>query len=202
VQVKRIVDALKAVEQFENTLIVFTSDNGGLRDGKAEKLGYSQGGGWRGSKNTPFEGGHRVPYFAVWPGHIQPGVTDEVAVSQDMVATFAALVGTTIPDGQALDSLNLLPLLMGDDDFQGRDYFVNQAGSKQELMFRKMPWKLIIQSNFKRTKHEPLSLYNLREDPHEDHDMIGDAEFKSIVDSMFKEYMDIVQSERATVPGR
>lgn len=201
-QVKRIVDALKAVGQFENTLLVFTSDNGGLTDGKAGKLGYDQGGGWNGSKNTPLEGGHRVPYFAVWPGHIKPGITDEIAVSQDLVATFAALVGTEIPRGQAMDSLNLLPLLTGEGTFQSREYFINQAGSKQELMIRKMPWKLIIQSNFKRTKFEPLSLYNLKDDPHEDNNLVYDPGFKSVVDNMFEQYMDVVQSGQATVPGR
>ncbi|WP_442505231.1 sulfatase family protein [Novipirellula sp. SH528] len=201
-QVKRIVDALKAAGQFDNTLIVFTSDNGGLGDGKASKLGYDPGGGWRGSKNSPLEGGHRVPLFAVWPGHIKPGITDELAVNQDMVATFASLVGTSIPDGQAQDSNNLLPLLTANGEFRQRDYFINQAGSKQELMLRKMPWKLIIQSNFKRTAFEPKSLYNLKDDPHEDNDLLKNPEFKEVADRMFKDYMDIVESGRPTAPGR
>jgi arylsulfatase A-like enzyme len=150
----------------------------------------------------PFEGGHRVPFFAVWPGRIEPGMTHEIAASQDMVATFAALVGTSIPDGQAMDSLNLLPLLMGDESFEGRDYFANQAGSKQELMYRKMPWKLIIQSNLKRTKFEFLALYNLEDDPHEDQNKLDDPELESIANDMLIEYMEIVQSGRPTVPGR
>lgn len=202
VQVKRMVDALKETGQFENTLFVFTSDNGGLRDGKASKLGYDPAGGWNGSKNLPFEGGHRVPFFAVWPGHINPGVTDEIGVSQDMVATFAALVGTPIPEGQARDSLNLLPLFLGDESFQGREYFVNQAGSKQELMFRKAPWKLIIQSDFKRTKYQPLALYNLESDPGEKQNLSTDPGYADRVQQMFDEYMDIVQSGRPTVPSR
>lgn len=201
-QVKRIVDALKAAGEFENTLIVVSSDNGGLTDGKANKeTGYQPGGGWNGSKNTPFEGGHRVPTFAVWPGHIEPGITDELAVNQDMVATFAALVGTEIPEGQALDSHNLLPILTGKDSFQQREYFVNQAGSKQELMFRKMPWKLIIQSDFKRTKFEPMAFYNLQSDPKEKNNLMKNPEFQERVENMFDEYMDIVNSGRPTAPG-
>ena len=202
-QVKRIVDALKETDEFENTLIVFSSDNGGLTDGPAtKKHGYAPGGGWSGSKNLPLEGGHRVPTFAVWPGHIQAGVTDELAVNQDMVATFAALVGTEIPKGQAQDSNNLLPLLTGKGEFKQREFWANQAGANQELMLRKMPWKLIIQSDFKRTKFEPKALYNLKGDPTESKNLIKNPEFKEIVDQMFAEYMDIVKSGRPTVPGR
>ncbi|MDF7825175.1 arylsulfatase [Pontiellaceae bacterium B12227] len=202
-QVKRIVDAVKASGEFENTLFVFSSDNGGLTDGQATKaIGYQPGGGWNGSKNRPQEGGHRVPTFAVWPGHIKPGVTDELASNQDMVATFAALVGTEIPKGQAQDSNNLLPLLTGKGTFVQRDYFVNQAGANHELIYRKMPWKLIIQSTFKRTKYEPKLLYNLQEDPGETKNLIKNPEYKKVVDKMFKEYMDLIESGRPTAPGR
>ena len=202
-QVKRIVDALKSSGQFENTLIVFSSDNGGLGDPKASKaIGYAPNAQWNGRKNSPLEGGHRVPTFAVWPGHIQPGTTDQLAVNQDMVATFAALVGTEIPPGQAQDSHNLLPLLTGKGEFQPRDYFINQAGAKHELMLRKMPWKIIIQSDFRRTKYQPLALYNLQDDPQEKRDLIKNPEYKETVNRMFKEYMDIMESGRPTAPGR
>ena len=143
-----------------------------------------------------------MPTFAVWPGHIKPGITDELAVNQDMVATFAALVGTDIPDGQAQDSNNLLPLFTGEGEFQRREYFINQAGSHQELMLRKMPWKLIIQSDFKRTKFEPLALYNLKDDPHEDMNLLKNPEFKAVADGLFQNYLDIVGSGRPTAPGR
>ncbi|ADE53452.1 sulfatase family protein [Coraliomargarita akajimensis] len=202
-QVKRIVDALKAAGEYENTLIVLTSDNGGLRDGFATKHhGYQPGGHWSGSKNTALEGGHRVPFIAVWPGRIEPGITDELAVNQDMVATFAALVGTEIPAGQAKDSNNLLPLLLGEQRFEQRDYFVNQAGSKQELMYRKDGWKLIIQSTFKRTKYDPLALYNLNNDPKETKNLIKNPEYQQLVKKMHAEYLEIIESGVATAPGR
>ena len=202
-QVKRIVDALKATGEFENTLFVLSSDNGGLSDGKATKeIGYQPGGGWNGSKNSPLEGGHRVPTFAIWPGHIKPGVSDELVVNQDMVATFASLVGTEIPMGQALDSNSLMPLFTGNGSFEKREFFINQAGANQELMLRKMPWKLIIQSDFKRSKFEPKSLYNLQGDPGEKKNLIDNPEFKAVVDRMFGEYMDIVESGRPTASGR
>lgn len=201
-QVKRIVDALKAAGEFENTLLVFTTDNGGLQDGAATKaIGYQPGYDWNGSKNSPMEGGQRVPTFAVWPGHIQPGVSDELVVNLDMVATFAALVGTKIPAGQAQDSNNLLPLLTGKGKFLARDYFLNQAGAHQELMYRTSPWKLVIQSDFKRTKFVPKALYNLEKDAHEDHNQINNPEFKQLSEKMFKEYMEIMQSGRPTSPS-
>ena len=201
-QVKRMVNALKVAGEFENTLIVVTSDNGGLGDKAASKHGHQSNGGWNGNKNSPLEGGHRVPFFAVWPGRIEPGITDELAVNQDLVATLAALVGTEIPEGQAMDSNNLLPLLMGDGTFRNRNVFVHQAGSKNEVMIRRMPWKLIIQSNPKRSSFEPKSLFNLQDDPHEDANLISQTQFKPITDGLLKEYMEIVESGRPTVPGR
>lgn len=201
-QVQRIVNALKETGEFENTLIVFTSDNGGLNDNIAGKLGYRPGGGWNGSKNSPLEGGHRVPFFVVWPGRVKPGVTDELAVNQDMVATFAALVGTPIPPGQAMDSHNLLPLLTGRGEFRRREFLMQQAGANHELMLRKMPWKLIIQSNNQRTKFEPKALYNLRDDPGERQNLIHKSQFKDQSDALLKEYMEIMQSRRPTAPGR
>jgi arylsulfatase A-like enzyme len=201
-QVKRIVDALKANGMYENTLFVFSSDNGGLYDKEAQRQGYDPGGGWRGSKNHPFEGGHRVPTFAVWPGRIQPGVSDELVSNVDFLATFAALTGVEIPAGQAQDSLNLLPLLTGERQFHSREFLLNQAGSQNELMYRRMPWKFVIQSDFKRTRFDPIGLYNLEKDPREKVNQIDNPELAEIAQQMFKEYMDMVQSGVPTVPGR
>ncbi len=199
-QVKRIVDALKRSGQFENTLFVVSSDNGGLGDKVAAKHGYHPSGGWSGSKGSYFEGGHRTPLFAVWPGRIRPGVSDELVVNQDMLATFAALVGTPVPAGQAQDSLNLLPLLLGDEGFRPRDVLVHQAGSRQQVMIRRGAWKLVIQSNGKRTQFEPLALFNLDDDPREKHDRLEDPDHADRGRLLMQEYLDIVQSGRPTVP--
>ena len=201
-QVKRMVDALKDTGQFDNTLMIVTSDNGGLGDNAAAKYGHHSNGGWNGNKNSPLEGGHRVPFFAVWPGHIKPGITDELAVNQDLVATLAALVGTRIPEGQAMDSNNLLPLLTGEGTFHQRDVFVQQAGSKNEVMIREMPWKLIVQSNPNRTSFVPKALYHLESDPHEDENRITKPDGKHIAARMLKKYLEIVDSGRPTVPAR
>jgi len=177
-QLKRIVDALKAAGEFENTLFVLTSDNGGLQDPKARKLGYLPSGQWKSSKNSPFEGGHRVPFFAHWPGKIKPGISDELVVN------------------------NLLPLLTGKGKFKQRDVWLNQAGSKSEVMIRKMPWKLIIQSNNKRTKFEPKALYNLENDPGEMTNAINESKNSSTVELLMQEYLETVESGRPTAPSR
>ncbi|PAY16884.1 sulfatase [Rhodopirellula sp. SM50] len=201
-QVKRIVDALDDAGELQNTLIVVTSDNGGLSDGAAGKHGHFSNGGWNGNKNSPLEGGHRVPFFAVWPDRITPGITGELAVNQDLVATLAALVGTKIPEGQAMDSLNLLPLLLGQDGFQPRDYLAMQAGSKNEVMFRKGGWKLILQSDHKLSKFKPIALFNLDENPteHPAENKVDEPAHAQRVEQLKNEYLRIRQSGQRTTP--
>ncbi|MEM1082702.1 MAG: arylsulfatase [Verrucomicrobiota bacterium] len=201
-QVKRIVDALKANKVFDNTLIVVTSDNGGLLINKTIKAGHQSSGGWAGSKNKPEEGGHRVPFFAVWKGHIKPGVTDEPAINQDMLATLASLVGTPIPEDEAMDSSNLLPLLTGKGKYVPREFMVQQAGSGKEIIYRKWPWKLIIQSDHALKKFEPSKLYNLEENPTENPELnkVNEPEFKELTARMLKDYLEIQNSGRRTAP--
>lgn len=202
-QVKRIVNALKANAVYDNTLLVFVSDNGGLQvDPDTIASGHRSNGGWAGCKNSPLEGGHRVPFFVVWPGHIKSGTTAEPAITHDMLATFAALVGTPIPQDQAQDSNNLLPLLTGKEQFKQRDFIVLQAGSQNEVIYRKDPWKLIIQSNNECTMWEPKSLFNLKDNPSENpaFNFANNPEYKQLVDKMLAEYLDIRTSGRRTAP--
>jgi len=201
-QVNRIVKALEASGQRNNTLILFTSDNGGLMVKATNASGHKVSGGFAGSKNSPLEGGHRTPFFAVWEGHITPGVTDEAALNQDFVATLAALVGTSIPDAQAQDSNNLLPLLTGEGEFKPREIIVHQAGAKRELIYRKGPWKLILQTNHKKTEYKPIALFNLSENLKENpkQNFVDSAEHKPRVEEMQEEYLEIVRSGVRTVP--
>ncbi|MEJ6562041.1 MAG: sulfatase-like hydrolase/transferase [Akkermansiaceae bacterium] len=200
-QVKRLIDALKAKGVYENTLIIFTSDNGGLMVDKATAAaGHDVAGGFNGSKNSPLEGGHRVPLFAFWKNKITPGTTDEPAINQDMLATFAALLGIEIPADQAQDSLNLLPLLTGEGTFKQRPWMVQQAGSKKEIIYRKAPWKLIIQSNHKRDSFVPKALFNLEKDSAEKGNLLKNPAQKARVDAMLKEYLGILNSKERTAP--
>ncbi|MDZ8120425.1 sulfatase family protein [Pontiella agarivorans] len=203
-QVKRIVDALKANGVYKNTLLVFTSDNGGLQvDPETMATRHRSNGGWAGCKNSPLEGGHRVPFFALWPGHIQPGVSSEFISNTDMLATFAALVGTPVPKNEAQDSNNLLPLLTHRmDQFVQRDFIVLQAGANNEVIYRKDPWKLIIQSDHHCSFWKPKALYNLEENPTENHkkNLIKNPEYNDLVEKMKQEYLDIRTSGVRTAP--
>ena len=114
-----IVDNLKSNKIFEDTLIIFTSDNGGktddgYQDEAAEKLGDHQPAGpFRGGKYSNFEGGTRVPFIVSWSHHVKPGESDALIGQVDLLASFAALTGQSLDDDAGLDSLNVLPALLG-----------------------------------------------------------------------------------------
>jgi arylsulfatase len=118
--VGKILEALKANGLDENTLVIFTSDNGpwlnfGNHAGQAEPL--------REGKGTSWEGGKRVPCIMRWPGRIPGGATcDRLAATLDILPTLAALAGAPLPE-RKIDGINVLPLLEGDPDANPRDHF-------------------------------------------------------------------------------
>lgn len=111
---------LKALEEqglAENTLVIFTSDNGPEHYAypRIQNHGHVSMGPLRGLKRDIFEGGHRVPFVIRWPGKIGPGqVADDLVHQVDLAATIAAVVGYDLTDSNAPDSYNLLPLLLGE----------------------------------------------------------------------------------------
>jgi arylsulfatase A-like enzyme len=99
----------------DDTLICFTSDNGGIPT--EQHLGHDAVGGLRGMKSNIFEGGHRVPFLVRWPGHVPAGtVRHQVIGAHDIVATALELAGVTIPADQCLDAVSLVPVLTGQRD--------------------------------------------------------------------------------------
>lgn len=113
-------EVMKAIERSgaaSNTLLLFTSDNGPERYAyeRIPQFGHYSMGRFRGVKRDAWEGGHRVPFLARWPGHIRPGRTcDEPICLTDLTATCAALSGAKVPAGAAEDSYNILPALLGE----------------------------------------------------------------------------------------
>lgn len=191
-EVEIIINTLKETDQFENTLLIFTSDNGGLPDGKAERHGHNSSGEWSGHKNKALEGGHRVPLIAVWPGKIKANTTTEIMASgSDLVATLAALVNIELEDNQALDSWNLLPTLLGKNTT--REQMILQAGTGNEYIYREGDWKLIIQSNHKMTKMDPKALFNLRENPKEleTANFVNSPNYQEKIKTMLEKYLII-----------
>ena len=117
----RILDALARSGQAENTLVIFTSDNGPecveVVPGAYERIrlyGHRSMDGLRGVKRDTWEGGHRVPFLVRWPGQAPAGKTnDETVCLVDMMATCAAIAGTKLPANAGEDSYDILPALRG-----------------------------------------------------------------------------------------
>ena len=170
-EVEKIVEALKEAGEYENTLIIFTSDNGGLSDGEAAKQGHFSNGGYvNGTKNNPTEGGHLVPLIVSYPGKIKAGSRSDALINgTDIIATMAEICGVALNEKQAMDSTSFLGALAGRADYQPRRELMQQAGSTCEVMLRQGKWKLILQSDWQLSKWDPIGLYNLevnlREEP-------------------------------------
>ncbi|MEN1677973.1 MAG: arylsulfatase [Planctomycetota bacterium] len=202
-QIGRMVEALKDTGVYENTLFVFSSDNGGLIDRRGARAGHDSSGGYRGFKNDPHEGGHRVPLFATWPGKIEPGAEcHEPVVLHDMVATMAGVLGTRLRPEQAKDSLNLLPLLTGEGTLGERPDLLLQGGNQAVVMLRQGDWKLIIETNRKLTEWKPTELFNLAESPLEppSENLINSPAHRDRIRQMLARYREIRESGQRTAP--
>lgn len=192
-----IMDALKRSGIAENTLVIFTSDNGGLYhwwtpketdDLKNYRLGHRakyvkerghQGNAHlRGTKADIWEGGHRVPFIARWPGHVPAGSTSDTLIElTDLIATCAAITGTKLPAGAGEDSRNVLPALLGKKSNKPlREYSVHHS-LWGNFAIRQGPWKMIptrgsggftYPRDIKPASGEPKGqLYHLADDPSE-----------------------------------
>lgn len=144
----------KSLEQAgvaDNTLIIFTSDNGGmfnLGGRAAAKLGHKLNGDLLGSKFGVWEGGHRVPFIAWWPGQIEAdAVSDQLLISTDLLATFAAVTGYSLAQDKQKDSINMLPVLIGEADRPLRTEMIVTGRSKKHIAVRHGKWMYIPAKN-------------------------------------------------------
>ena len=177
--VSRIMGALDRLKLKDNTLLIVTSDNGARWTADDErKYDHLANHFLRGQKADIWEGGHRVPFMARWPGKITPGTTsDQVICQTDVLATFAAIVGAALPRDAGEDSYNMLPALLGEDSGGPiREAVVHHSGDGM-FAIRRGPWKLILgrgsggNSQADHVKPKPGDpagqLYHLIEDPGE-----------------------------------
>jgi len=117
--VGRVLDALEKSGAADNTLVIFTADNGcapyiGVKD--LEQKGHYPSGPLRGYKADAWEGGHRVPFIVRWPGKVKPGsVCNQLVYQADFIRTFADILDAKLPDNAGEDSFSFLPLLKGED---------------------------------------------------------------------------------------
>ena len=160
-----IVRHLKELGVYDNTLIIFASDNGPHKEGGADPDFFDSNGPWRGYKRDVYEGGIRVPMIVSWKGHVQAGTESSFACSfWDLMPTFRELTGLATTEN--LDGVSLLPLWEGRSGQKEHDYLYfefQELGGRQAV--REGPWKLVhldIRSDAPR-----FELYNLDEDPGE-----------------------------------
>ena len=181
--VGRILEALERTGLAGNTLVIVSSDNG------AEGREYPP---LRGSKRSIYEGGHREPFVARWPGKIKPGtVCEDTVCLNDLLATCAEIVGETLPDGAGEDSVSILPHLLGAAKGPVREATVHQSAAG-DLAIRRGSWKLIFLKSGKR------ELYHLKDDLGETRDAL--AANPDVVERLTKLMQQYIDNGRST-PG-
>ena len=171
IYVGQVVSKLKELGLYDNTIIIFASDNGPHMEGGADPDFFNSNGIYRGYKRDVYEGGIRVPFIAVWPGVIRNGETDFMCSFWDMLPTFAELTGQRVNAG---DGITLTPLLTGKGKQQEHDYLYfefHEGGGRQAV--RQGNWKLI-RLNASSEAKTTWELYNIAADPSEIHNVIAD----------------------------
>ena len=145
--VGEMLNALDKLGIRDNTIVIFSSDNGpvlddGYQDQAVELAGdHKAAGPLRGGKYSRFEGGTRVPFIVSWPGNIKPGETDAMVCQMDFYASFAAMAGQKLGDSDAPDSENVLDALLG-RSAEGRKELVVE-GTKAKTVLRQGSWSFI-----------------------------------------------------------
>lgn len=168
--VGRLIDLVKELGIDEETLILFNADNGAETmhvHWMRQDHNHDASGGWRGMKRDGWEGGHRVPFIARWPGVIPPGqVTDQMTSTTDIFATLASVVGYALPDEAARDSFDMLPVMLGRQpiDQSVRPHLLTQS-FRGEFQIRKGNWKYLDHSGSGGNSYQqpPLELYAVPE---------------------------------------
>jgi len=220
--VGRVIEAIEKHGVAENTLLVFTSDNGhcgytGIMP--FQKAGHRVGGPYRGYKCDISDGGHRVPLVVRWPGTIKPGSrSKQVVCLSDWMATCANIVGAKLPENAGEDSVNLLPLLQG-RDMAVREDLVHQSYFADVLAIRRGPWKLSVCAGDGVSRRwcwekgvpqdtsdleaaakglPPIQLYNIENDPGETVNV--QAQHPDVVEALLKRLRQHITRGRST-PG-
>ncbi|MDO8540455.1 MAG: sulfatase-like hydrolase/transferase [Opitutaceae bacterium] len=164
--VGEIVAKVRALGLAENTLIIFTSDNGPHTEGGADPDYFGSNGGLRGTKRDLYEGGIRVPMIAWWPGVIRPGSeTSHVLAFWDVMPTLAELAQLPAPPG--IDGISFAPTLTGRGQQRQHEYLYwefHEAGGR--LALRQGDWK-IVRNDVLEKPDGPAELYHLASDPAE-----------------------------------
>ena len=166
----RIIDELKQRGLYENTLIIFSSDNGPTFNGGTDSKFFESAKPFSGLKCSLHEGGIRVPMIVSWPGHVRPGTaTGHISAHWDVMATLADITGAEVPVGT--DGISFLPTLTGRGEQRIHEYLYWEYAGQQAV--RMGDWKGY-RPNASEHPDEPIRLYNLKMDIAEKHDVAKD----------------------------
>lgn len=156
--VGKVVAALKETGAWENTLIFFFSDNGGPLAQSADNTPL------RGGKHTDYEGGVRTPFLVAWPDRLQPGTSDAVVSSLDVLPTVLAAAGVEAPAERPSDGIDLIPVLSGEKPAEPRTLYWSSAEEGGWWAVRSGDWKLV-------AERDRIELFDLAQDPGESTDL-------------------------------
>ncbi|MDE0767902.1 MAG: arylsulfatase [Opitutaceae bacterium] len=212
--VRRITESLAKLKQDEDTLLIFTSDNGPFAArGSDLKEGHDASGPYRGFKTDAWDGGTRVPFIVRWPGKVKPSTTnDELLSLTDIMATLSSIFDTTLPDWAGEDSFDQLPNFLGEAN-AGRESMITQSYTGI-LSVRDGRWKLILDTKgsggFYRyspevQRHTTMSpwrpdmsdtgqLYDIQNDPYETSDVF--EQHPEVVDTLKNQLRSYINSGR------
>lgn len=194
--VGQILETLDELNLSDNTLIVFTSDNGpmveeGYADGGTKNLnGHTPSGGLRGGKYTLFEGGTRLPFIVRWPKKVNAGISDAPLGYIDLFASFAALLNDQLAEKEAPDSRNALPALLGKKKKTSHNEVLIQD-NPGNVALRCGNWKLIPKESH--GKEQEDMLFDLKKDDAEQNNLAN--QFPEKVNELKKRIQEIKNGE-------
>ena len=209
--VEAVTNKLQSLGLLDNTIIIFSSDNGGQRLPNETSLGHDSNAGLRGDKGTIYEGGHRVPLIIKWGNgfknsSLAPGSgVDGLVGVQDVFATLAELFAMPVDSDDARDSISFLPLLLGQTDKSSRISMIHEADAPERgaldgikgrhFSYRFQDWKLVFND-----QHKPVGLYKISDDLFERNNLVRDSRYAGVVQDLVNKFEDEFSSERTSDP--
>lgn len=212
-QTGALIAKLKERGLLNNTIVIFTSDNGPWEETSPES--YDSSAHFRGRKGEAYEGGHRIPFIIRWGdgtpegSKIRPGsVCDKLIAQTDLMPSFAALLGEKLAEGDALDGTDISPYFFGNDSRELREFLFAKGRAPEgtmkdftvcEYSYRRYGFK-IIAANKNKHPGEVIEMYRIETDPSETSNLAGNPEYEGIKNKLLQELKALVNSKRSTPP--
>lgn len=212
--VGRVLDAVKNAGIEDNTIIIFTSDNGVSPAADLQELqaaGHQPSYVFRGAKADIYEGGHRVPFVVKWPKKVKAGTTSSATIClTDFMATAAQLTNYSLKDNEGEDSFSMLPLLLQNGEFK-RTSIVHHS-IDGNFAIREGKWKLAFahgsggwseptEKNAKEMNMPPVQLFDMEKDISEKNSITSGAPAFTVLQKLTKDLENIINNGRST-PGK